>query len=601
MIVLQLLIVVLFVSIAFLAVCNTNLFFLSHDRSSLQALAAAESGVADVTRELQDVVASGLMTAPAYSPFPLLDTYNNRIIDGVIRDSDGNNWGSWVVTVTVPMGAPQGPDPVNQFFQYKTVILNAVGKVNGKQRSLTVQLEAGLSASRCFDYAYFMNNWGWWATFTPWQIVLNGNTGCNGNYTLLQDQYGQAGSIMVNGNPMWDSLGHLVSTAGVTAAGQIVETTSASQFGGYGSTHQQPNAPYVPVPFLADMHAYSSMATGTISVGTTLQWTGAGASGNPPNLYLMGTNAAPIRISGLVVVPGDVILGGVITGHGSLYVGRNLYLASSVTYQNPLPVPRPSSFTSASQLEAWKFSNRNADCIVYAVGKHIVLGNPQAPGWWTGPGYPVQADAYWTPFSSPWNTETPNDGHEDAGIDGMWCSANPATDLENDGKWSVNCFTLAAPPVESAQTCSLSGTPLAAQIPPGLRAIAGTGEDNDGSGTYTNAWQLPDFDFGATLTTANYLGYPGGAYASIVQPVWEVDGFMYAGGAIAGKVGDATANITYIGGEVAHADLEDVQVVTGQVFTCSHDERFSGVQSLHYGVQMPMVGSVLKVSWQEGP
>jgi len=52
-------------------------------------------------------------------------------------------------------------------------------------------------------------------------------------------------------------------------------------------------------------------------------------------LVLIGTDANPIRIEGPVVIPGDVIIAGKVTGHGTIYAGRNIHIIGSVTYVKP--------------------------------------------------------------------------------------------------------------------------------------------------------------------------------------------------------------------------------------------------------------------------
>ena len=54
-------------------------------------------------------------------------------------------------------------------------------------------------------------------------------------------------------------------------------------------------------------------------------------------LVLVGTPSHPINIDGPVVVPGDVILRGWVTGQGTIYAGRNVHIVDSVQY-----VDRPS-------------------------------------------------------------------------------------------------------------------------------------------------------------------------------------------------------------------------------------------------------------------
>lgn len=54
------------------------------------------------------------------------------------------------------------------------------------------------------------------------------------------------------------------------------------------------------------------------------------------NLILNGRNQ-PIKIDGRIFVSGDIIVFGQISGTGSLYAGRNIYIADNLTYLNPPP------------------------------------------------------------------------------------------------------------------------------------------------------------------------------------------------------------------------------------------------------------------------
>ena len=75
------------------------------------------------------------------------------------------------------------------------------------------------------------------------------------------------------------------------------------------------------MPNLLDFEYYKTKATaagGQLSVGASLIVSGVQTNAAKPGLYLLGTPAAPIRIQGPVVIPGDVVIRGTITGTNSM-------------------------------------------------------------------------------------------------------------------------------------------------------------------------------------------------------------------------------------------------------------------------------------------
>lgn len=53
------------------------------------------------------------------------------------------------------------------------------------------------------------------------------------------------------------------------------------------------------------------------------------------HLVLIGTRLQPIKIDGAVVVSGDIVIKGYVKGAGTMYAGRNIYIAGDVIYKNP--------------------------------------------------------------------------------------------------------------------------------------------------------------------------------------------------------------------------------------------------------------------------
>ncbi len=95
------------------------------------------------------------------------------------------------------------------------------------------------------------------------------------------------------------------------------------------------------------------------------------------SLILVGTPSNPIHLEGSVYVDGDVILKGVVTGHGAIYAGRNLYLAGDVTVANPPDKPGEGVCAGITDPDACAVANIQAgkDELRLAARQNIVLGD----------------------------------------------------------------------------------------------------------------------------------------------------------------------------------------------------------------------------------
>lgn len=52
------------------------------------------------------------------------------------------------------------------------------------------------------------------------------------------------------------------------------------------------------------------------------------------NIVLVGTEDNPIKLNGDLVVEGDVVIKGFVEGRGTIYAGRNVYIAGDIVYKN---------------------------------------------------------------------------------------------------------------------------------------------------------------------------------------------------------------------------------------------------------------------------
>lgn len=384
--------------------------------------------------------------------------------------------------------------------------------------AIEVTVRYSLEPSAVFDYAYFINNWGWFYGNT---IRANGSVRSNGQFDV-------AGySPWVDGQPSYDA----ASWDGVTATlsgyhddngDGLEDGNDGGVFSGWDivgaqnlrGTASDPANQHdfegrVDMPNLTDLSQYetravtegASVSIGGVQMSDAVYGDGPGETGN---LYLVGTQANPIVIDGPLVVRGDVILKGYVTGQGAIYAGGNVYVPDSVRYVDPPTTPRPAGTTQA-ETEAWLSSNWNKDFLGLFSRENVVVGD--------------HTNGTWRYYVSGWMASSMNQSAEDAGEDGipntsagMDGISGTADDdvLEGDGVFTVEYYT--------EQDLALG------LIPPGSSVgdpIPGTGEDIDGDGVYDGTTTLADIDLSVPLDTANWGGNmpPGGinAYRDIAS------------------------------------------------------------------------------------
>jgi hypothetical protein len=377
---------------------------------------------------------------------------------------------------------------------------------------LRVTVRYELTPSRVFDYAYFLNNWGWFYGST---IICNGNARSNGQFDAAgyapwvncQPSYDRVswdgaqatchGYQDDNGDGLADGL-----DGGIFSGWDIV---NAQNIRGQGSNpaNQHDFQDQVRMPNLTDLTPYEQEAIndgGSISInGSTMCDAVHGdGGGEGQNLYLVGTAANPIELNGKVVVRGDVIISGYVSGKGAIYSGGNIYCPDSIQYLNAPTTRRPVDNTQP-QTEQWLTDNWNKDFLGLFAKENIVVGD--------------HTNADWRNRVSNWMNNSMNKSEEDAGEDGIPNTvegrdgiAGTADDdiLEEDGNFSVEYYT---------QEDLDNGL-----IPPNKNVgdiIPGTGEDIDGDGQYDPTVTLNDIDFQVPLDPANWGGnMPAGGIAA---------------------------------------------------------------------------------------
>jgi cytoskeletal protein CcmA (bactofilin family) len=246
--------------------------------------------------------------------------------------------------------------------------------------------------SPVFDYAYFINNWGW---FYGSSINANGDVRSNGDFDIRY-------------NPRVN--GHIYAH---------LDIRGTCQGKGNQAAYRHAHSAKLPMPNLMDLTYYEQLATTkngmlTIAGQTVINKVLGDDVGEAQNLYLEGTSSNPIVIDGPVVVRGDVIIKGTVKGQGTIYAGRNIYIAGDVKYKNAPNSPRPAN-DNRSTVDGWVRAHRDKDMIGLAARQSIIMGNYT---------------------SSTWRRNVPTYlftmGNEDVGVDGIPGTRDPG---ERDGRF----------------------------------------------------------------------------------------------------------------------------------------------------------------------
>lgn len=291
---------------------------------------------------------------------------------------------------------------------------------NGTTSEIVVEerFRFGTGRSRVFDYAYFVNNYGW---FQGSGGTANGDVRANGDMYLdssctingdvwaaRNDELRVSGSI--NNRGQMDSRRNYWASAKTTTQSRPTSPTydkGGDWVGGYNApqtvtstdlakrTHPNEETG-ITMPWISDLSEYVQWAQeegGTLSGGLrySLNSSGSAVSTNNPTinahydgvgpsgntalsdkgaLVLEGTKTNPIRLKGPVVVDSDVVIKGYVTGQGTIYSGRNIHIVGDITYVNPPVWNHPDS-----NPEATAKANSAKDLVGLAAKGNIVLGD----------------------------------------------------------------------------------------------------------------------------------------------------------------------------------------------------------------------------------
>ncbi len=299
-------------------------------------------------------------------------------------------------------------DDGNAAKKHALVTLRATATTpQGYSRTIEEVVKFGLERAPVFDYAYFVNNYGWFqgsAGTANGDIRANGNFGLDGGCHINGFAYAQG--VFSNTGRAYPALDYwyLASTrarptspthkGGATwKMGYDADRVTGSSYDERLKDNQKP----VPMPFIGELDTYIDLAEQSYKErkkqggnASALQYydkesgryksidyhhDDAGPSGEEGAvdegcLLLVGTRERPIKIQGLVVVDKDLLISGVVEGQGTIYSGRNVHILNNLTYKNSPYWPKP-DYTPEKTAE----NNKTKDLLGLAAKGNIVLGD----------------------------------------------------------------------------------------------------------------------------------------------------------------------------------------------------------------------------------
>jgi hypothetical protein len=263
-------------------------------------------------------------------------SYPKKIFTG--KDSEGNDYANIKIIASGIIGREQD-EKVTPTCTKQIEIIIKVGR------------EVASKMPKVFDYAYFLNNWGWWYYAGGEQCP--GSMRSNGRFDLRKiygplSPWSPSGAVRVDGSieAHLDVDYHGYSPDGLAGLKKAPE---------YTEPYKKPNLEKELIPNLQNMDYYKKIAEGynpdtktydhakgKINIGNKV-FTDDGVFGDDEpneNLILIGTKDAPIEIHDAVVINGNLAMKGYVKTYGkdaehpfaSVYVGRNMYVAGDIQY-----------------------------------------------------------------------------------------------------------------------------------------------------------------------------------------------------------------------------------------------------------------------------
>ncbi|MCP4650551.1 MAG: hypothetical protein GY853_10790 [PVC group bacterium] len=379
--------------VAFIARSITDNQAAQRNKDVIQATYLAEAGINEVKRELYELFETYYITqgrrTTAFSWFDDLvadptNKYSAIPTNATLTSVPGGSYTVQVTGIDVSNNVP------------KDITLVCTAQVNNITKTVTAVVQYTMSPSKVFDYSYFINNYGWFwgSTITSQgEIRSNGNFSfgsyhpkVNGDvYASINPEIGAAGTI--SGTNYNDSLSTYRSASGTTARpsnptadpqdldGDGTNEEFPYENGYDGSSAKYPAQQLLDMPYLGDLNYYKGLAAthnGTIKQG------GATVVTNvlDDKIVLIGTDANPIEIDGPVVVTGDVLIKGKVSGQGTIYSGRNMHIIGSVQYVDGPSWTKPDTDPTGTDTV-----NEGKNFLGLAAKGNVIVGDYTESAW----------------------------------------------------------------------------------------------------------------------------------------------------------------------------------------------------------------------------
>ncbi|MFZ4394252.1 MAG: hypothetical protein ACOYOU_01340 [Kiritimatiellia bacterium] len=348
-----------------------------------------------------------------------------------------------------PYLAPQGATFSNAIIW---VSILGVRTISGDQRDVTVHLKCQYNGvvreveevmrfrrmtSGVFDYAYFINNFGWFWGNT---ITANGAVRANGNFSFntytpvvngdiyagINPENGATGIIDGSNMQSWQlTNNYYYSHTPTTARPGSPTSNSATAFAGsdwpMGYNGKPTSYKYqqsLEMPYLGDLSDYTWLAsnragmvyqidpiTQATNILINMVYTNAGPSGVMTNLdgspkadvgcIMLDGTVNPIRIKGPVVVKGDLVIKGKFSGQGTIYAGRNIYIAGNLTATNAPAWPKPDATPDTTMV-----ANSQRDMLGLCAKGNTLMGDYTDSSWDSNVSYYSRP-----PFTAPYKID----------------------------------------------------------------------------------------------------------------------------------------------------------------------------------------------------
>jgi len=350
------------------------------EKDSFQAYLLAEAGLDEVKRVLFEEFRDNQYdyTTASFAWF-----------DGLPANYPGTLPTNATLTSVASGSYTVGITAVDATLVPKDVTIQSTAVVNNITKTITAVIRYDMSPSQVFDFSYFINNYGW---FMGGGITSNGDIRSNGNFvfggspTVNGDAYasinpdiGAAGTITGNTSnltiPQYRSQADLAARPTNPTADPDAGNDYAYEDGYDGNSERFPAQQLLTMPYLGDLSYYRSLAA---SENGTIKQSGATLVNNElvGNIVLIGTDADPIEVDGPVVITGDVLIKGKITGQGTIYSGRNTHILGDIKYVDPPAWPKPDTDPTATDI-----TNETKDFLGLAAKGNIVVGDYTKPDW----------------------------------------------------------------------------------------------------------------------------------------------------------------------------------------------------------------------------